>query len=196
MSKKYIKNFFYRDQKAFMSVDRCGHVTHEQLRNFVADSRIKNYIRDGYMTREVFTKPNGTTMQGYKLTRQGREFVEKNYGFKDHQHAQSINHDLGIANKYFSLNEEQRETWRTETELRNLFEEQLNNLYKTDYDRYTEIREQLENREISMPDCSYVTEQGIEVAYEVITNSYGIAEIEAKERYIEITKMAYETERR
>lgn len=196
MTKKYIKNFFYRDQKALMSVSRCGHVTHQQLKNFVADSRIKNYIRDGYMTREVFTKPNGITMEGYKLTRQGREFVEKNYGFRDHQHAQSLNHDLGIANKYFSLTEEQRETWRTETELRNLFEEQLNNLYKTDYDSYQEIREQLDTRQISMPDCSYVTEQGIEVAYEVITNSYGITELQAKERYIEITKMQYETERR
>lgn len=196
MTKKYIKNFFYRDQKALISVSRCGHVTHKQLKNFVADSRIKNYIRDGYMTREVFTKPNGITMEGYKLTRQGREFVEKNYGFKDHQHAQSINHDLGISNKYFSLNEEQRETWKTETELRNEFEEQLNNLYKTDYDRYTEIREQLDNRQISMPDCSYQSEQGIEIAFEVITNSYGITEIQAKERYIEITKMQYETERR
>lgn len=196
MSKKYIKNFFYRDQKALMSVSRCGHVTHSQLKNFVADSRIKNYVRDGYMTKEVFTKPNGTTMEGYKLTRQGREFVEKNYGFKDHQHSQSINHDLGISNKYFSLTEEQRETWRTETELRNEFEKQLNNLYKIDYDRYTEIREQLDNREISMPDCSYITEQGVEVAFEVITNSYGILELQAKERYIEITKMAYETERR
>lgn len=196
MTKKYIKNFFYRDQKALMSVSRCGHVTHQQLKNFVADSRIKNYIRDGYMTREVFTKPNGITMEGYKLTRQGREFVEKNYGFRDHQHAQSLNHDLGIANKYFSLTEEQRETWRTETELRNLFEEQLNNLYKTDYDCYTEIREQLENREISMPDCSYINEQGVEICFEVITNSYGIPELQAKERYIEITKMAYETERR
>lgn len=196
MAKTYIKNFFYRDQKAFMSVDRCGHVTHEQLKNFVKDSRIKNYVRDGYMTREVFTKPNGTVMEGYKLTRRGREFVEKNYGFRDHQHSQSLNHDLGIANKYFSLNEEQRETWRTETQLRNDFEDILNELYKTDYSRYEELREQLENREISIPDCSYQSEQGIEIAFEVITNNYGVEEIQAKERYVEITKMNYETERR
>ena len=32
-----------------------------------------------------------------------------------------------------------------------------------------------------MPDASYTSEGGIEIAYEVVTNNYGEAEIEAKE---------------
>lgn len=196
MKKTYIKNFYYRDKKALMSISKCGHVSKEHLNNFIKDSRIKNYIRDGYITKEVFNKPNGNSMEGYKLTKQGRDFIEKQYGFKDHQHAQSLSHDLGIANKYFSLSEGERETWRTETELRREFEEQLNNLRYKDYERYEILREQLNDREISMPDCVYTTEQGVEVAYEVVTNSYGRAELEAKERYIQITKMEYQSERR
>lgn len=197
MKKTYIKNFYLRDKKALISISKCGHVGKEHLNNFIKDSRIKNYVRDNLVTKEVFTKPNGATMEGYKLTKQGRDFIEKQYGFKDHQHAQSVTHDLGIANKYFSLTEGERETWRTETELRRDFEEQLNNLRcEGQWERYEELREQLDNGGISMPDCVYTTEQGVEVAFEVVTNSYGRAELEAKERYVQITKLDYKTERR
>lgn len=196
MAKKYIKNFYYRDQKALLAVSKCGYVSHTNLKNFVADSRIKNYCRDGYIIKETVTKPNGEVLEGYKLTKQGREFVAKEYGFKDHYHAQSLNHDLGVANKYFSLTEQERETWKTETELRNEFEEKLNQLYHENYERYNEIREQLEQGQISMPDCSYTSEKGVEIAYEIITNNYGQQEIEAKEKFVEIMKLEYEAERR
>lgn len=196
MAKKYIKNFYYRDQKALLAVSKCGYVSHTNLKNFVADSRIKNYCRDGYIIKETVTKPNGEVLEGYKLTKQGRDFVAKEYGFKDHYHAQSLNHDLKLADKYLSLTEQERETWKTETQLRNEFEEKLNQLYKVDYERYNEIREQLEQGKISMTDCSYISEKGIEIAYEIITNSYGQQEIEAKEKFVEIMKLEYEAERR
>ena len=32
-----------------------------------------------------------------------------------------------------------------------------------------------------MPDASYTNENGVEIAFEVVTNNYGEAEIEAKE---------------
>lgn len=105
MSKKYIKNFFYRDEKALMSISRCGHVSHNNLKEYIAEKRITNYIRDGLVTKEVFSKNNGEQLVGYKLTAQGRKFVEREYGFKEHQIAQSLNHDLGIANIYFSLSQ-------------------------------------------------------------------------------------------
>ncbi|MGU8973039.1 hypothetical protein ACEE21_12990 [Clostridium baratii] len=197
MSKKYIKNFFYRDEKALMSISRCGHISHNNLREYIAEKRILNYERDGLVTKEVFSKNNGEQLVGYKLTAEGRKFVEREYGFKEHQVAQSLNHDLGIANIYFSLTQEERDTWKTETQIRDEFEERLQQIRINDYERYKEINKLIEERQISVVDCSYVDkETEIENYVEVITNSYGQAEIEAKERFIEIMNIkSYITER-
>lgn len=195
MSKKFINNFYTRDEKALMSISRCGHVSHNQLKNYIADSRIKNYCRDNLVTKEVFNKSNGEQLVGYKLTAEGRSFVEKNYGFKEHQVAQSLNHDLGISNKYFSLAEQEQSSWKTETELRNQLEEEINKLREQDYERFKELEEQLEKREISVADCSYTTESGVEIVYEVVTNSYGQAEIQAKENYATVMNKEIEYER-
>lgn len=182
MTKKYIKNYMYRDKQALISISRCGHVSHQELNNFVKDSRIKNYCRDGLVQKEVFNTTNGEQLIGYKLTKEGKSFIEKNYGFTGHQHPQSLIHDLGISDKYFSLKEVERETWKTETELRTQLDEELERMRNSEVDRWHELTEKLKEREISVPDCSYTT-GGVEIVYEVVTNSYGRAEIEAKEQY-------------
>lgn len=197
MSKKYIKNFFYRDEKALLSVSRCGYVSHNNLKEYIAEKRILNYVRDGLVTKESFSKNNGEQLIGYKLTADGRKFVEREYGFKYHQIAQSLNHDLGISNRYFSLSQEERDTWKTETQIRQEFEERLEEIRLNDYERYDEINKLIDDRKISIVDCSYVDkESGIENYVEIITNSYGQAEIESKERMVEIMDIkSYITER-
>ena len=182
MGKKYIKNFMMRDKNALLSISKCGHVSHNQLKNYIADSRIKNYVRDGLIEKEVFNKSNGEKLIGYKLTGEGRKFVEKNYGFYKHQIAQSLNHDLGISDKYFSLTEQEQSSWRTETELRDQLQEHIDNLRNNEVDRWRELTEMMERREISVADCSYV-QGGVTIAYEVVTNSYGRAELQTKEEY-------------
>lgn len=118
-------------------------------------------------------------------------------GVKNHYNAQLINHDLGISNKYFYLNEGQRESWKTETELRQEFEEKLQEIKIIDYDRYEEINKMLEEKLISTPDGDYMYKEiGVETYFEVITNSYGQEEIQAKERFVEIMNIkSYQTER-
>lgn len=54
----------------------------------------------------------------------------------------------------------------------------------------------LEEKLISTPDGAYISEIGIETYFEVITNSYGQIEIEAKEKFVEIMNIkSYETAR-
>lgn len=195
MKKQYIKNFYNRDRLALTSLSKCGHCSGEQLKEFIANKRITNYVRDELVVREVLNKNNGEQIEGYKLTAKGRAFIEKEWGIKNHYIAQSINHDLGIANKYFSLTEQERESWKTETELKLDFHERLADLMVNDYSRYEEVNKMIEDKLISVIDCSYV-EAGIEVYFEVITNSYGQAELQAKERFIEFMNIkTYETER-
>lgn len=197
MAKPKIKNLYNRDRLALTSISKCGHVRESELKNFIADKRINNYLKDNLVTREVFNKNNGEQLVAYKLTKDGKKLLERQWGVKSHYNAQSINHDLGISNKYFSLSEDRRETWKTETELRQEFEEKLQEIKIIDYERYKEINKMLEEKLISTPDGAYVDrETGIETYFEVITNSYGEEEIQAKERFVEIMNIkSYQTER-
>lgn len=196
MAKPKIKNLYNRDRLALTSISKCGHVREYELKNFIADKRINNYVKDNLVTREVFNKNNGEQLVAYKLTKEGKKLLEREWGVKNHYNAQSINHDLGISNKYFSLTEEQRETWRTETELRQELEEKLQEMKISNYARYEEINKMLEEKLISTPDCSYEIETGIEEIFEVITNSYSELDIQCKLNFIEIMNIkSYEMER-
>lgn len=196
MAKSKIKNFYNRDRLALISISKCGHVRKSELKNFIADKRINNYVKDNLVTREVFNKNNGEQLVAYKLTKQGKQLIEREWGVKNHYNAQSINHDLGISNKYFSLTEEQRETWKTETELGQGLEERLQEIKISDYERYEEINKMLEEKLISTPDCSYEIETGFEEIFEVITNSYSEVQIQSKLNFIEIMNIkSYEMER-
>lgn len=195
MAKQYIKNFYNRDRLALTSISRCGHCTTDHLKTFIADKRITNYVRDKLVTKEVLNKNNGEQIEGYKLTAKGREFIEKEWGIKNNYIAQSVNHDVGIANKYFSLTQEERESWKTESELKLEFHERVDELRATDYLRYEEVNKMREDKLISVVDSSYV-QGGAEIYFEVITNSYGQSEIQAKERFIQFMNIkTYETER-
>lgn len=196
MSKTYIKNFYNRDRLALTSLSKCGHCSKTNLNTYIADKRIKNYIRDNLITKEVFNKNNGEQIVAYKLTTQGRELLEKEWNVKNHYIAQSVPHDLGISNKYFSLTENEKESWKTETEIRQEFRDRLEELRTSNISRYREISELLEHKQISAPDCAYSLEKGTEVYFEVMTNSYGEQEIEAKEKFVEFMNIkSYETER-
>ncbi|MEO2601647.1 hypothetical protein [Clostridium butyricum] len=129
------------------------------------------------------------------INKSRKKVNRKKWGVKNHYIAQSVNHDLGISNKYFSLSDSEKETWKTETEIRKEFEEKLEELRNSDFERYNDINKMVEEKSMSVPDCAYI-ENNIEVYLEIITNSYGQAEVEAKERFIEIMDIkTYETER-
>lgn len=183
----YIKNLNYRDIQAIKSLGRCGYVTHNQLNNFLKDNRISNYCKEGLIKKDVFNNHNNNSTVAYKLTEKGKDLAIQN-GVNKPYMAQSIGHDQKIADKYFSLKIEERETWKTETEIREKFLEELERIREQDQGRAYRIAEELRDRQISMPDCSYTTETGVEVYFESVTNNYGEAELEAKERAIEILK--------
>ncbi|OMD62989.1 hypothetical protein BSK62_22030 [Paenibacillus odorifer] len=192
-SKPYITQFFNHDRLAFTALSRVGHVNREQMSNIgIADSRMKNYIRDG-LVEKVTYKQGNRTEECYKLTKSGRELAKQQWALIGHYHAQSPRHDLALARKYFSLSEELQRSWRTETELREQFVNMIEKFKvkgAIEADRYEQL---LERGILSFPDALYVNEQGVEIVYESITNNYGVAELMSKETYVEIMKCEYET---
>lgn len=195
-TKPYITQFFNRDKSAFNAMSKCGHVSKDQLKECgLADARINNYVRDGLAEKVVY-KEGKEMKEAYKLTESGRELATKNWGTRDHYQAQSPKHDLALAEKYFSLTAEQKETFLSETQVRNLFMEKLENLRQEGQEKLSrEYEEMLNKGLISMPDGIYTGGSGVQVSFEVITNNYGQAELQAKEAFVEIMQTQYETTR-
>lgn len=198
MGRKSVNKLMNRDRLAMTAVSRCGFCTKQHLNNYIKDSRIQSYERAGWLKKETIVSNQNIKTTAYKLTGEGKKVLEKNFGVKHHYKEQSINHDLKIADKYFSLSEKERETWRTETEIRHLFNEKLEEIKRNEYDRYEKILEDMRAGLYSMPDCSYTLETEIEVYFEATTSNYSQADYEAKERTITILKednTRYETSR-
>lgn len=193
----YVKNLMNRDRLALTSVSKCGYVRSEQLKTHISQNRIDSYCKEKLVTKEVFVNNKNESITAYKLTDKGKDTLEKNFGVKDHYKAQSISHDVKISDRYHSITEKEQDSWKTEKELRNEFNDRLAEIKQEDLDRYDEIIDQLRAGEISMPDCAYTSETGIEIIFEVVTNNYTIAELEAKENAVEIinSNATYETGR-
>lgn len=193
-SKPLVTQFFNRDRLAFTAMHNVGHVSHEHLRQCgLADSRISNLIRDGHMEKVAYKK-NGKAEECYKLTKSGRETAARLWGLSYAYHAQSPLHDLSIAGKYFSLPQELRESWKTEIQIRNEFFEQLEFLREQGKEGEANRYENMFNKGlISMPDATYTSESSQVTGFEVITNSYGIEELMAKEALVQIMNYKYET---
>jgi predicted transcriptional regulator len=197
--KQYMAQFFYRDKLVFSALSRTGIARTEDLKKHcnVTDGRIKNYVRDGYMEKILY-KEDKEIKEAYTLTTKGRDLAEREWNLRDHYHAQTKSpyHDLQLSEKYFSLSEQERDTWRTESQVRNEFLEKLEQLRERGEEQLAnQYYNMMQDRLISMPDGVYTTETGVMTAYEVITDSYGRQEMLAKEVTVEIMNYSYETKR-
>lgn len=105
----------HRDKKAFKSLYICGHVREDQLLTILNPNRIKTYQKEGWIKKVV--SPNGKV--DFKFTKDGRDFVAKHLGWDQPYIAKSTTHDAILNNKFFSLNEAERESAKSETEVRN-----------------------------------------------------------------------------
>lgn len=183
----YITQFFNRDRLAFTSMTMCGHCSSSHLKECgLANSRINNYVRDGLVERVAYVN-KGKAEYCYKLTKAGREVAERNWALKSHYHSQSPKHDLTIANKYFSLEEKVRSSWLTETQARELLVDKIHQLREQgQIGQAISYEQMLDKGLLSSPDGIYTNEHGETIAFEVITNNYGEAEIQAKEAFTEV----------
>ena len=177
-----LKNPRKPDIKVCTSLAICGHVHYEQIKGIWTDKRIRRFEEEGLIEKvEHVTKKE--TIVAYKLTESGARYVRKYIYDEAIYKSKSIKHDLGMADKYFSLSDDEQKTVRTESELR----KELDTMYA----RSEITKEEYENA--SCVDFSYVSDStGIEVGFEVITSNYTKEEITAKETYCSIVSMTFE----
>lgn len=194
MTRNRIATIYPRDRATMAAMGRCGHVSHDQLGNYLRDKRINDYLKSGLLQKVVYAKPGDRAQDRtcYKLTTQGREFCRRTLHMSEMYKPQSVTHDMGVADRYFLLTQQERESWQTETQARSLFEAHIEQLREQGHEqRANELWDKLREGAISPPDAIYTTKQGVHVAFEVVTNNYGQEEISEKLEFIEELELTY-----
>jgi len=194
MAKK-IAQFFLRDKTTFTALSKCGHLTIEQMKSCgLADSRIKAYVREK-LVEKVHYKVGNEVREAYKMTSKGRSLAKNEWNLQKHYKAQNPTHDTALATKYFSLSTEEQQSWKTESQI-----------YEEVFQKIQEMRQQgdgvtatlyekmLKDGQFSMPDGVFV-QNGIEVAFEILTDKYGRKEMIAKEATVQLMNYNYQPQK-
>jgi hypothetical protein len=177
--------------KAF---SRVGYLSPDQLKDNlgIADRRVTNFGRDGYIEKVPFIdKKSKNSAFAYRLTDKGKTLCSNQLQIESFYRSSSAIHDLALADKYFTVEKDLRDSWITESQWRSRFEEYLADLHNKDCDRWEELYDLMKEGLISPPDGGYITREGVEIALEVITSSYGETELLAKENFVQTLEVVY-----
>lgn len=185
--KQNIATLYPRDKQVLTTLARVGYLDHNQMLTFLREKRISGYLKDGLVQRECDSKPGKKSSDRacYKLTKTGHEICRQKLGMEYTYHAQSPTHDLCIAELYLNLSSKEQDTWQTETEVRARLEQQIQASHDLD------AEDALRSGKLSTPDAVYQSQDGTEVAFEVVTSNYSMADIQAKKDAAELMNCSY-----
>lgn len=191
-----IKAYMQSDKVSLSALSKVGFLTKEHLKELgMSERRLNNFLKNDYIAKkQYFNTDTRKHEYCYSLTKEGKNFYDQREQTRHHYYqSQSPQHDLALADKYMSLNQLSRDSWRTEADIRQDFKDRLDQLHIQDPSQARQIEQDYQNRTISAVDAVYTNEQGITVAYEVVTGSYGQAEIKAKIEFATVMGLTYES---
>ena len=182
----YVQSINHKDIDFLNSLRCSGICTKSQATQFISAKRLKNFVLDRTLEKCSFITKDGQRQEVYRIGKQGEKFIERQIPQIPNRYYSSTGqeHDLKLMDKILTLSREERQTMRCESEIRDEFKERLQTyLEQGDTERYNQLYEAMFiTHSISMPDLGY----GVEEYYEVITSSYGEAEIASKAEAVEI----------
>ena len=176
----YVQAINHKDIDFLNSLRCSGICTKDQATQFISANRLKNYVLDKTLEKCSFVTKDGRRQEVYRISGAGEKFIAKNIPqlSNHYYHSTGHEHDLKLMDKILTLPREERQTMRCESEIRDEFKERLQAyLNQGDTERYNQLYEAMfVTHSVSMPDLAY----GVDEYYEVVTSSYGEAEIQAK----------------
>ena len=181
MSRKsqYITKLNNRDIQSFRLLYFAHHIPRSLMK--ASDCRLRSYEKQGLVEKCVSISTNEAI---YKCTDKGRSFIGKLDGFQGHKpyiNANSSEHNSLLAYHIANLPQHQQEKWHSERDLHDMYQNRLDELRHTDYERW----EQLSKLSASACDGGVITESHIELV-EVITDHYNQTMLEEKEVFSQV----------
>ena len=131
-------------------------------------STCKSLCEFGYMEVKTIMNNQNKCVDMYVPNKRSQTYF-KNHFDSSYKACKSY-HDYELASQYSKLNENERETFLTEYQVKSYFEDCLYNRYQGE-DR-EELITRYEERGISTPDCMYVNDSGSLEVIEVINQNY------------------------
>lgn len=188
------------DRNCIKAMNVCSAMKREHLNEFISDNRIQKMTWDKVFDRREdpktgeFIWTRGENFDSFisKHNIEGCEFKGKASTNQDG----SKHHDLGLANHYcFNMTQAERDTARTEAQQRHDLTEYANYLCRSDReeerDRGESILKDLKQNNISMCDMAYTRSDGVEIGFEVTTDNYTKAMVDAKSSYCEYAGLTF-----
>ena len=178
-----------KDINFLRDLNNVGRMQEHHLKEHnIPASRATKMVWDGYIQKSEDHKGNTC----WNITKEGRELLARETGEDVSAYkAQGLNsryyHDLKLADINATLTREERDSWITETRLREMWNERLEEIKRTDEDEYNRLKE----LNISPPDGAYIDSSGVIHAVEVISIWYTQEQIDAKIEYCNQMNMEF-----
>lgn len=192
MKQKELKNIYPKDRRCLSILAKSGAMSRDTFHKMeISDNRIKSYKQAGLIKETSVIDKHGNGMKTYfELTdKKGKDFCRQECNVKHFiSNANASEHNSKVS-EYLAnnLTKKELESCLSERELKPFIEDRLQEyLDKQEHDHYQELVDALQNNQLSMPDIIYKTEQGTYLALEVVTDSYGKAEIDLKTETCEL----------
>lgn len=179
-----------KDIDFLKDLNNCGRMQEHHLQEHnIPTSRASKMVWDGYIEKKCDDKGNPT----WNITKEGREVLAKKTGEEIYSYkAQGMNsryhHDLKLADLNSELTREERNTWMNEGQLRQMWENHLQEVKAKDPEEYLRLSE----LNVSPPDGAYITSSGEVVAVEVISRWYTEEMIQAKITFCQEMNMTFQ----
>lgn len=203
MGIKTMKTVKQKDVDAMKALARTNIMSAEQLKEFgITNNRIKQMAKDKYLKKLTHTDKKGKSHHVYCLGTKGEKYCNGVLGINTFYASTSIKHDLALGREYLKLSQTERESVKVELDCRREFLQMLKELNNKSQDQsrdieernqdeqlYKQLREQYETKQLSTVDMTYVRDDGVEIALEVVGDSYTQADKDAKVAFATAMKL-------
>lgn len=158
------------DYQVLKMLSLVGHASRAQLHTFIGNDRISSLQEAGLIEKsKKAAYTDGIYTAAYKLTKGAEKFSRKHYKIRAFYTSNSPSHDVGLCDFYLSLSQIERDSARTEGQLKN-------DLMKVD--GYNLI----DKASVSACDMSYIRNDALFLV-EIATDCYKESTIAKKELF-------------
>lgn len=177
--KEYIQRLNYRDERFCYIMKNCHHMSREQVLAVLSQNRLLAYQHQG-LIRKLHYIYQSRQQTAYELTDKGRSWIRKNLpqlGPNFYISGTAVRHNIRLAEQVMTHSLEHGRTWLNERDLR---QELMQRIERTEgEERFTLLR-QLERGELSVPDGGYY-EDGQLYTVEIYNANYTAEQLAAKD---------------
>ena len=174
----YIQKLNYRDERFCTILQNCHHMSREQVLSLISPNRLQAYQKQG-LVRKLHYIYQSKQRTAYELTDKGRDWIRKNLpqlGPNFYVCGTAVRHNIRLAEQVMEHTMEHGRTWLNERDLR---QELMQRIERTEGEERFALMRQLERGELSVPDGGYY-EDGQLYTVEIYNRNYSAETLAAK----------------